>query len=47
MDGRIVVSRDLTPFLGFGDQLRIEMCDAAGRSIFDAIEQTVLRYERG
>ena len=30
-----------TPFLGDGDQVRIEMRDAEGRSIFGAIEQTV------
>ena len=28
-----------TPFLKFGDRVRIEMLDAAGRSIFGAIEQ--------
>jgi len=31
-----------TPFLKFGDTLRIEMLDEAGASIFGAIEQTVL-----
>lgn len=31
-----------TPFLKFGDQVRIEMRDAAGHSIFGAIEQTVI-----
>lgn len=30
-----------TPFLRFGDVVRIEMRDAAGRSMFGAIEQTV------
>jgi fumarylacetoacetate (FAA) hydrolase len=30
-----------TPFLSFGDRVRIEMRDAAGRSIFGAIEQRV------
>jgi fumarylacetoacetate (FAA) hydrolase len=35
-----------TPFLGFGDTVRIEMKDAAGRSIFGAIEQTVEKYDR-
>ena len=33
-----------TPFLKFGDRLRIEMLDATGRSIFGAIEQQVVRY---
>ena len=35
-----------TPYLAFGDKVRIEMKDAAGRSIFGAIEQTVQKYER-
>ncbi|OWV88704.1 2-keto-4-pentenoate hydratase [Rhizobium sp. N122] len=33
-----------TPFMRFGDQVRIEMKDRAGHSIFGAIEQTVGRY---
>jgi fumarylacetoacetate (FAA) hydrolase len=32
-----------TPFLKFGDQVRIEMRDAGGRSLFGAIEQRVVR----
>jgi fumarylacetoacetate (FAA) hydrolase len=32
-----------TPFLSYGDTVRIEMLDGAGRSIFGAIEQTVSR----
>jgi len=35
-----------TPFLRFGDTVRIEMKDKAGRSIFGAIEQVVEKYER-
>jgi fumarylacetoacetate (FAA) hydrolase len=35
-----------TPFLRFGDTVRIEMKDSTGRSIFGAIEQTVEKYER-
>jgi fumarylacetoacetate (FAA) hydrolase len=35
-----------TPFLRFGDRVRIEMPDAAGRSIFGAIDQEVARYTR-
>lgn len=31
-----------TPFLKFGDRVKIEMFDALGRSIFGAIEQTVV-----
>ena len=34
-----------TPFLKFGDRVRIEMKDAEGRSIFGAIDQTVVRYQ--
>ena len=34
-----------TPFLKFGDRVRIEMFDAAGQSIFGAIDQAVERYE--
>ena len=33
-----------TPFLRFGDRLRIEVLDAAGASIFGAIEQQVRPY---
>jgi fumarylacetoacetate (FAA) hydrolase len=35
-----------TPFMKFGDTIRIEMMDAKRHSIFGAIEQTVQRYER-
>jgi fumarylacetoacetate (FAA) hydrolase len=35
--------RVLTPFLKFGDRVRIEMLDAAGKSIFGAIDQRVAR----
>ena len=34
-----------TPFLKFGDRVKIEMLDQGGRSIFGAIEQEVRRYE--
>jgi fumarylacetoacetate (FAA) hydrolase len=34
-----------TPFLKFGDRVRIEVTDASGASLFGAIEQTVTRYE--
>jgi fumarylacetoacetate (FAA) hydrolase len=33
-----------TGFLKFGDRVRIEMLDEAGRSIFGAIDQEVVRY---
>jgi fumarylacetoacetate (FAA) hydrolase len=35
----------VTPFLRFGDTVRIEMKDRAGHSIFGAIEQTVQKFE--
>ncbi|MCD2183856.1 fumarylacetoacetate hydrolase family protein [Rhizobium sp. GN54] len=35
-----------TPFMKFGDTVRIEMRDKAGHSVFGAIEQTVQRSER-
>ena len=34
-----------TPFLAFGDRVRIEMFDADGRSIFGAIDQEAVRYD--
>ncbi|MXN64719.1 2-keto-4-pentenoate hydratase [Stappia sp. GBMRC 2046] len=34
-----------TPFMRFGDTVRIEMRDEAGHSIFGAIDQTVEKYE--
>lgn len=34
-----------TPFMRFGDTVRIEMKDTAGHSIFGAIEQQVERYD--
>jgi len=34
-----------TPFMKFGDRVRIEMFDSEGRSIFGAIDQDVIRYE--
>jgi fumarylacetoacetate (FAA) hydrolase len=33
-----------TPFLTFGDRVRIEMFDAAGHSLFGAIDQVVEKY---
>jgi fumarylacetoacetate (FAA) hydrolase len=36
-----------TPFLKFGDRVRIEMLDDAGCSIFGAIDQQVVRYAGG
>jgi len=35
--------KPITPFMSFGDTVRIEMLDAEGKSLFGAIEQTVTR----
>jgi fumarylacetoacetate (FAA) hydrolase len=35
-----------TGFMKFGDRVRIEMLDADGRSIFGAIDQTIVQYSR-
>ncbi len=42
----IRTGKPVTPFLKFGDRVRIEMLDANGQSIFGAIEQDVVRYAR-
>jgi fumarylacetoacetate (FAA) hydrolase len=34
-----------TPFMKFGDRVRIEMNDANGKSLFGTIDQVVTRYE--
>ena len=34
-----------TPFLKFGDRVRIEMLDMHGHSIFGAIDHDVARYQ--
>lgn len=39
-DGRV-----RTPFLRFGDRVRIEMTDPEGRSVFGAIDQKVVRFD--
>ena len=41
----IRAGKPATPFLRFGDHVRIEMLDSEGASIFGAIDQTVTRYE--
>jgi len=33
-----------TPFMRFGDRIRVEMLDAQGRSIFGAIDQQIVSY---
>jgi fumarylacetoacetate (FAA) hydrolase len=40
----IDTGKPTTPFLAFGDRVRVEMNDAAGKSIFGAVDQTVVRY---
>ena len=37
------LGKPMTPFLSFGDRVRIEMLDGAGRSIFGAIDQRVVK----
>ena len=39
----VATGKPTTPFLKFGDAVRIEMVDRAGQSIFGAIEQRVVR----
>ena len=34
-----------TPFMRFGDTVRVEMLDASGDSIFGAIEHMITRYD--
>ncbi|MES2682983.1 MAG: fumarylacetoacetate hydrolase family protein [Pseudomonadota bacterium] len=41
----ILHGKPVTPFLRFGDTVKIEMRDAHGASIFGAIEQTVQPYQ--
>jgi fumarylacetoacetate (FAA) hydrolase len=36
----------VTPFMKFGDQVRMEIFDKKGESVFGAIEQEVVRYAR-
>lgn len=33
-----------TPFMAFGDRIRIEMLDEEGRSIFGSIDQVITRH---
>ncbi|TCI03400.1 FAA hydrolase family protein [Corallincola luteus] len=40
----VAEGKPTTPFMNFGDTIRIEMFDTAGRSIFGAIEQTVIPF---
>jgi fumarylacetoacetate (FAA) hydrolase len=40
----VTTGKAVAPFLRFGDRVRIEMFDAAGQSIFGAIDQEVARF---
>jgi fumarylacetoacetate (FAA) hydrolase len=40
---QIATGQPVTPFLKFGDRVRIEMLDRAGATIFGAIDQRVAR----
>ncbi len=42
----ILTGRASTPFLTYGDQVEIDMLDAAGRSIFGSIKQSVRPLQR-
>jgi fumarylacetoacetate (FAA) hydrolase len=37
--------KPVTPFMKFGDHIRIEMFDGQGRSVFGAIDQMVVKYD--
>jgi len=39
----ILAGKATTPFMRFGDRIRIDMQDAAGHSVFGAIDQVVHR----
>ncbi len=41
---QIADGKPTTPFLAFGDRVRMEMFDAGGNSIFGAIDQSVVPY---
>lgn len=41
----LLEGKAMTPFLKFGERVRIEMKDSAGHSIFGAIDQAVAPYE--
>ena len=36
--------KPVTPFMKFGDRIRIEMLDRTGKSILGAIDQKVVKY---
>ncbi len=44
---QILYGQVKTPFMRFGDRIRIEMFDAAGKSIFGPIDQQIVRAGAG
>ena len=42
---KLETGESTTPFMSFGDHIKIEMLDAKGQSVFGAIEQKVVKYE--
>ena len=40
----IATGKPITPFMSFGDTIRIDMLDEQGHSIFGAIEQTIIAH---
>ena len=42
---KILHGESRTPFMHFGDRVRIEMFDREGKSIFGAIDQRVVKHE--
>lgn len=42
----IETGKPVTPFMKFGDRVKIEMLNHEGQSIFGAIDQQVVKYER-
>ena len=43
---RIAHGEARTPFMKFGDRIRIEMLDATGQSVFGAIDQKITQKRR-
>jgi len=41
----IDTGKPTTPFMKFGDRIRIEMLDRVGQSLFGAIDQKVVKYD--
>ena len=41
----LLAGKPATPFLKFGDRIRLEVLEGGGQSVFGAIEQEVVRYQ--